>query len=38
MTINGDEVNKFESFKCLGCFVQKNSGFDEDVKHRIKCG
>lgn len=37
MTINGDEVSEVENFKYLGCFVQKNEGFDEDLKRTIKC-
>jgi len=38
MTVNGDEVNEVEYFNCLGSFVQKYSGFNEDVKHRNMCG
>jgi len=32
MTISGDEVIEVESFKYLGSFVQKNGGFQLDVK------
>jgi len=35
VTISGDELSDVESFKYLGCFVQWNGGFDEDVKHRV---
>jgi len=38
MTISGDEVNEVYSFKYLVSFIQNNSGFDLDVKHRINCG
>jgi len=38
MTIDGDEIKEVECFKYLGSFGQKNEGFDEDVKHRIRCG
>jgi len=38
MTMSGNKVSEVESFKYLGFFVQKNGGFDEDVKHGIKCG
>lgn len=31
-------VGEVESFKYLGSFLQKNGGFDKDVKHRIKSG
>lgn len=37
ITISGDEVSEIESFKYLGCIVQKNGGFVKNVKHRIKC-
>jgi len=34
-----DEAREVGSFKYLGVpIVQENGGFDEDVKHRIKCG
>jgi len=33
MTISGNEVSEIESFKYLGSFVQKNGGFDKNVKH-----
>lgn len=33
MTISGDTVDEVESYKNL---YQKNSGFDECVKHKIK--
>jgi len=38
MTIDGDEIKEVECFKYLKSFVQKNRGFDKDVKHRIRCG
>jgi len=38
MKINGDEVNEVESFHYLGFHVQKNGGFDDDMKHRINFG
>jgi len=37
MTVSGEELGKGESFKYLGSFVQKNEGFDKDVKYRIRC-
>jgi len=38
MTIHGDEVSEVENFKYLGFFVQKNGGFDKNVKQRSKYG
>lgn len=37
MIINSDAVVEVESLKYLGFFVQKNGGFDKDMKHRNKC-
>jgi len=36
MTVNGDEVRKIKRFKYLRSFIQKNGGFDKDVKHGIR--
>jgi len=36
MSIYGDEIKEVEYFKYLESFVQKNNGFDEDVKHKIR--
>jgi len=36
--VGGDEVKEVESFKYLRSFVQKNGGFDDDVKRGIRCG
>jgi len=38
MTIDRDKIREVEIFKYLGSFVQKDRGFEEDVKHRIRCG
>lgn len=38
MTISGDGVSEVKSLKYLRSFIQKNRGFDEYVKHKIKCG
>jgi len=38
MTISGDVIGEFESFKYLGSFVQRDRGFGMDVKLRVKCG
>lgn len=37
MTISENTIGEVEIFKYLESFVQKNGGFDEQVKHRIKC-
>lgn len=37
MTKSRDAVDEVESFKYLESFVQKNGGFNEDVKHWVKC-
>jgi hypothetical protein len=37
-TISCDMIGEVENFKYLGLFVQKDTGFGMDVKHRIKCG
>ena len=36
--LNEDVVKEVEKFKYLGSVVQKDGGFEEDIKHRIKCG
>jgi len=38
MAISGDVIGKVESFKYLGSFVQKDSGFKMEVKQRIESG
>jgi len=38
MTVGGDEIKEVENFNYLGFYVQKNRGFDENVKYRIRCG
>jgi len=38
MVINGNRISDVKSYKYLGSIVQKNDGFEEDVKHKIKCG
>lgn len=38
MTIIGDVRRDINSFKYLELFIQKNCGFNENMKHRIKCG
>jgi len=39
MTISGGrDVSEIEISKYLGFFVKRNGGFDEGVKHKIKCG
>lgn len=38
MTISSDIIGEVKSFKYLGSFVQKDGGFDEDVKYRVKFG
>lgn len=35
--VNGDELDKVQSFNYLGYFFQKNSGFNEDINSMIKC-
>jgi len=37
MIVGGHKVKEVENFKYLRSLVQKNGGFDEDVKHRIRC-
>lgn len=34
--IRGDTIGEIKSFKYLELFVQKNGGFDENVKCKIK--
>ena len=36
--LSGDVVGEVERFKYLGSVIQKDGGFEEDMKHRIKCG
>lgn len=36
--LSGDVVKTVESFKYLRLGVQKYRGFEEDTKHRDKCG
>ena len=38
MQLGEDSVGEVERFKYLGSVVQKDGGFEEDVKNRIKCG
>ena len=36
--LSGDIVGEVERFKYLGSVVQNNGDFEEDMKHRVKCG
>lgn len=35
MEISEDTVGEVESINYVGSFIQKNGGFDDDVKHKI---
>lgn len=38
MKMSTDEVWEVERYKYLRSVLQKDGNFEEDMKHRIKCG
>jgi len=38
MRMCDDDVGEVEWFKYLGSVLQKDGGFKEDMKYKIKCG